>query len=136
MRIHVQGRYPGEIPVGALLMLPLGFVPLGAWGMSVIDRPSSGCLMKVLWDVPCMTCGGTRATMALLRGEFWTALTFQPLVIVGYGLIFFWGIVSLWAFLTSRSLVLDLSPKQDLGLKVLIVGAPILNWFYLYAAGV
>jgi len=136
MRIHVQRRYPGEIPVGALVMLPLGFVPLGAWAMSVVDRPASGCLMKMLWDVPCMTCGGTRATMALLRGEVWTALTFQPLVILGYGLILGWGSVSLWAFLTKRSLVLELSSKQDLGLKVLILSAPFLNWVYLYTMGI
>jgi hypothetical protein len=92
--------------------------------------------MKALWDMPCMTCGGTRATTALFRGEFLEAIRFQPLIILGYGVLLVWGIVSLWAFLTKRSLVLDLSRREDWIVKGMILGAPLVNWLYLYTAGI
>lgn len=136
MRVNVGRRVPGEIPVGALLLVPLGFVPLAIWLLATRPRQDVGCLMKAVWDMPCMTCGGTRATTALFRGEFLEAIRFQPLIIFGYGVLLVWGIVSLWAFLTKRSLVLDLSRREDWIVKGIILGAPLVNWLYLYTAGI
>ncbi len=38
------------------------------------------CLFKNLTDLPCPGCGGTRATLALLKGHWLAAFAFNPLV--------------------------------------------------------
>lgn len=38
------------------------------------------CLFRRITGQPCATCGGTRATMDLVRGEFVDALRMNPLV--------------------------------------------------------
>ncbi len=136
MRVNLGRRAPGELPVGALVMVPLGFVPLAIWLLTTYPQEKGGCLMKMLWGLPCLTCGGTRATTALLQGELLVALRLQPLIVTGYAVLTVWGIISLWAFLTKRSLVLDLSRREDWVVKGIILGAPFVNWLYLYTAGI
>ena len=37
------------------------------------------CPLKNLTDIPCPGCGSTRATLALVKGHFGTAFSFNPL---------------------------------------------------------
>lgn len=136
MRLYTVRRPPGEIPVGALVMLPLFAMPLGAWAVRTGVMEFSTCGMKRMFDLPCLTCGATRATLALTRGDVLGALALQPLIIVLYALIAIWGALSLWTYLRHRRLVLSMSRAEDLAFKALLVIVPIANWFYLYRAGI
>jgi hypothetical protein len=52
---------------------------LAALGGAVLFSPVKLCLMAVALHVPCPGCGMTRATVALLRGDFARALAIHPL---------------------------------------------------------
>ncbi|MCC6909901.1 MAG: DUF2752 domain-containing protein [Phycisphaerales bacterium] len=41
---------------------------------------TTSCIFRRLTEQPCAMCGGTRATMHLVRGEVTAALQFNPLV--------------------------------------------------------
>jgi hypothetical protein len=44
------------------------------------ELPHVVCPFRHLTGIPCFTCGGTRAVLALMRGEVQAALAWNPLV--------------------------------------------------------
>ncbi len=136
MRVTTTPRPLGEIPIGALAMAPLFMLPLGAWLIETKTLDLSECGFKRMFDLPCLSCGSTRATVHLLHGDLLTAISFQPMTMMIYALLVVWGSVSLWALFARRSLHLDLSKRQDFAMKASFVAIPIMNWFYLVAMGI
>jgi len=136
MHLEVCERSRGEVPYGALLMLPLFGLPAGAYLVEhgIIDFGTCG--MKLMFGIPCLSCGSTRMTLALLHGHPLDAVAFQPMMLTIYLLLFAWGGVSLWALATGRSVWLHLGRWESLAAKVLIVGLPLVNWAYLIWAGI
>lgn len=63
----------------ALLLLFALFLALALTG---VIRPG-GCLAVRLFRFYCPACGGTRATLALLRGELLPSLSYNPAIFVG-----------------------------------------------------
>ena len=52
---------------------------VAALGAAVLFSPVKLCLVAIALHVPCPGCGMTRATLALLRGDFMRAVTIHPL---------------------------------------------------------
>ena len=136
MQFEMHRRERGEVPVGALLMLPLFALPFGAWLVQTGWVVFGTCGVKMAVGLPCFTCGATRATIALLGGDVIGAVALQPLVILAYTLLAGWGLISLASFLADRSVSVSLSKTENTILKVLLVTLPFLNWAYLIAAGI
>ena len=72
---------PVLITVAGVLILAGAFVyrSLGSQGWPL---PRMFCLFKTITGFPCPTCGTTRAFLALSRGEIFTALSYQPLIMI------------------------------------------------------
>lgn len=51
-------------------------------GAALLFSPVKLCLVAAVFSVPCPGCGLTRATLALLRGDFGRALAIHPLALV------------------------------------------------------
>ena len=124
------------MPVGALLLGPLSLLPLGAWVIESGAFTPGICGFKQFLGIPCLTCGATRATVHLFHLELWEAVRFQPLIIMLYLALFAWSIVSLWALATRHSVRMELTEREDLVLKIGLVSLPLLNWIYLWMAGI
>jgi len=136
VQIHVDRRVPGTTPVGLVLMLPLFALPLGAWAIQKGWIVFGTCGLKMLVGVPCLTCGATRATIHLLHGNLGAALAMQPLVIVAYIGLSFWGIVSLGSFLAGKQVRVKLTSRQNTAVKAALLVLPFANWVYLIGVGV
>jgi hypothetical protein len=136
MRFEVTDRHAGEAPLGAVLMLPLFGLPLGAWLVHHGYVSFGTCGLKRLADIPCLMCGATRATFDLLAGHLWSAITLQPLVILLYALLASWGVVSLVSFVLARRVHMRLTSHETAAVKLAIISLPLANWAYLIAAGV
>lgn len=136
MRVYTTERPLGTAPLGALLMAPLFVLPLGAWILEQEFFDPGVCGMKEAIDLPCLTCGSTRATLQLFDGNFIGAVSFQPMMMTIYLVLVIWGIASLTTFLRDRKLHVDVSDTE----RRLFIGAvivlPLLNWAYLIWAGV
>ncbi|MCS6830761.1 MAG: DUF2752 domain-containing protein [bacterium] len=88
-----------------LLTGVLGVVGLTAyWLQPYVERAPTMCLFHLVTGKPCPTCGMTRATCALVHGEWAKAMSYHPLVIP------FWAAMSclLWTHF-----VLPLSEKTE-----------------------
>lgn len=69
---------------------------------SALATLAPACPFHVLTGYPCLTCGSTRAVLALLRGEIGTALAWNPLVTLGLlGLVWMGMLAPLWVLVAG-----------------------------------
>jgi hypothetical protein len=88
------------------------------------------CPLKRITDVPCPSCGGTRAVLALMQGNLHDAFLFNPLVIILlFGAPFAAGLF--YRLPQDRQERISRSNR----LWAVIVGALVVNWVYLILAG-
>jgi hypothetical protein len=133
MRLVRAPRIP-SLPTGAVVALAAvaGVVVLneliGWW------RGTGGavlCAFRVATGAPCPGCGGTRAILAMLRGDFAGAVRLNPLVFV---------VAAAAAVVLVLRLALGLKPVAHLSRRgrwaavVTILIAVLANWVYLLSA--
>ncbi len=120
----------GRLEVGLAAMVAAGVLAAAAlhplWHGSVQVQ----CPLLVIFGIPCVTCGGTRALVALMTGNAAVALAWNPLVALGG--------VGAMAGLPLAGLMLAgvvRRPRIPTGLPVaarrVIVAVFALNWAYL-----
>lgn len=128
---------------GAEGAAPLGAIFAGVGGLSCLtvgllhlDRlPVSFCVFKALTDLPCPTCGATRALGRLFALDISGAASMNPLVAAAALGLAAWGVADLALLTRGRSLAVDVSPPAGRALRVAAVGVIALNWAYLLHAG-
>jgi hypothetical protein len=91
------------------------------------------CPFRVLTGVPCLTCGTTRAAVALFEGRPLAALAANPLAAIAGAAFVVGGLAApLWT--ASRLPVPDLGAPLARSTKVAIVAALLANWAWVIAA--
>ena len=93
------------------------------------------CPFLAVTGFPCLTCGATRASIALAHGEFWLALSWNPLASLALGGVIAFDLYAL-VILLSRSAPLRLVDWTNLEKKTVRIAAVaviVLNWIYLLA---
>jgi hypothetical protein len=101
------------------------WAPAFAQGMPV-------CSFRELLGVPCLTCGSTRALVALARMDVGAAFGWNPLV-AGAGILFIvGGVVALGAALAGGEVR---APRPAPALRAALALAVAANWVFLVAAG-
>ena len=90
-----------------------------------------GCPFKAITGLPCPGCGGTRALIALLHGQVWTAITINPLSVL---LILFLIVAPVWEFIdcyrgtkTLRNVLMGNWPTWVLAIVAIVIA---LNWIW------
>jgi len=73
-----EGGRPRTSAVAALALLGLVFATALAFYRFEIDRGPTVCLFRRVTGTPCPTCGLTRATALLLRGDWRAATAMHP----------------------------------------------------------
>jgi hypothetical protein len=107
------------------LLLAIGWFTLGL--------PWPRCAFHDLTGLPCLTCGATRCTIALLHGSFGTAWLWNPfafLVICGIALFDIYALVVLTTR-APRLRLLVFSPTAKTFIRLAVVVSLALNWLYL-----
>lgn len=69
-------------PPVLLLVLAAGMLWFPQLLSELVGSMSPGCTFRRLTGLECPGCGGTRALRALISGEPWAALRFNPFIIV------------------------------------------------------
>ena len=127
-----MGRFHHELvwaPIFIVLFAVARWVPQSA-------LPALSCPFRTVTSVPCLTCGATRATRALVHLDFGAAFVMNPLVAV-----LLVGAAAYVVYAASRLLPGQqpwrpaLSSKAGQVARVGILLAVAANWTYLIAVG-
>lgn len=103
-----------------------------------LQLPVPLCPLRTLTGIPCLTCGGTRATRHLLHGEFGAAFLQSPLVT---GLILLAGLFVLYAagvllFRMPRLRIVSISDREAWVFRAAALSLLLIGWLYLIVTGV
>jgi len=126
---------PGAFPVGAVLGAAAGLGAAAVLLLSTYKISFAICYFKLFTGLPCLTCGGTRAAIRLIRLDPAGALAMNPLVTLGGLLVAAWAAADLVLLTRRRALRVSMSPAAVRALRILIPLAVVANWAYLIAAG-
>ena len=114
----------GAVALALLLLSPLA-TPLAA-----LLPP---CFFRRLTGFPCLTCGGTRAALALLQGDVGAALRANPLMTLALALLVGGGLVAFALVLVGRGVR---GPGRVPGwVRAALVAVLAANWFWLIVDG-
>ena len=103
----------------------------GVW--LALGLPWPRCPFLAVTGLPCMTCGATRSTIALLHGDFLAALRWNPLAFVALcGVVAF----DLYALIVvvggnARLRIVGWTSTEKNITRIAVVGLIALNWIYL-----
>lgn len=115
----------------------VAFLLIAAILCFLYKRGISICLFHRLTGLPCLTCGSTRAAVALLSGDWLGAVLLQPLAVLGGLLVLIAGIFySFSLFVAKRVPSVRLSAGERRVLIGLVVTLAVLNWLYLIWRGI
>ena len=92
------------------------------------------CPVKSIAGLPCLTCGTTRAALALARLDPAAAFSINPLAALAWSVLILGGVCAGGAALIGRPLP-SLEPRPTLGLRLVLLGALLGNWVYLVLTG-
>lgn len=110
---------------------------LAAWGVSHLPaRWLPPCGFHTLTGHPCPSCGGTRTVRLLLTGRLADGIAMNPLIaLVLLGLVL-WFLVGLAARLLGRDFSIEVGEREATWLWLALLAAFLVNWVYLWHAGV
>ncbi len=111
----------------------VALVGLGLWARE-LAAVMPACPFKSWFELPCATCGTTRAALALAQLDLGTALSVNPLATLAWVGLVGGGIVAGALSAFDRSLSFP-APRPTMSFRVLVALAVIANWAYLIAAG-
>lgn len=90
------------------------------------------CPFRALAGIPCLTCGGTRALLALARLDLGAAFGWNPLAAAAAILFVAGGAIALAAAVAGREVR---TPRPTPALRAGLALAAVANWAFLVAAG-
>lgn len=108
---------------------------VAAAGWLALGSPWPKCPFLATTGLPCVTCGATRSAIALLRGDFLLALSWNPLAFAALcGVIAF----NLYAALVlasrrPRLRIVDWTATEKKVVRIAAISLLALNWIYLLA---
>ena len=111
---------------GALLLFALA-LPHAARA----ERIPATCVFRAITHVPCPTCGGTRATIALASGDLALAVRYNPLISAAWLLLPGALLGALVFRARSRSIAPGAKRWAVRSAVVLLVVAGLANWVYV-----
>ena len=124
---------PEKSPLPRLLVFPFGI--LAAFGLALVRfKPDlalhlAHCPLRDMTGIPCPTCGGTHAAVALANGRLMDAFAANPLVTVGLIGFGFWLSVGLiMTVVPGKRRDLEFSFKEKRTARILAVLMVLAAW--------
>lgn len=119
-----------------LVWLAVSVAALGAGVVGLgLGLPGLRCPFLAVTGYPCLTCGATRCTIALLHGNFSLAWSWNPLAFVALCAVALFDLYALIVLVTrsSRLRVVDWTRSEKNAVRIAVIAVIVLNWGYLLA---
>ena len=123
-------------PDHELIWLAVSVASLGlgaAW--LAMGLPWPQCPFFAVTGLPCLTCGATRCTIALLHGDFLSALRWNPLVFAALCALVVFNLYAAIVLIGRRPRlrIADWHVREKNLVRIAAIGLLALNWIYLLA---
>ena len=131
----VRGQSPFQIPRAAVLAgALLAILGVSAASLSGIENGPVACPFRVVTGLPCLTCGLTRATHWLVRGDVARAMTTNPFDTL-FLLIVVPAFAGMWVANRVGGLAVRIATTRTERRALVVVLAVLLlaNWAYVLA---
>ena len=91
------------------ILSAITYVAVCIWLLSVNEgqTPITVCPSKLIYHIPCAGCGTTRATLLLLKGQFFDAISLNPNCILALMFICLYPIIGVYSLLSKQSYITD-----------------------------
>jgi hypothetical protein len=110
---------------------------VGAWLISLLPaRWFPPCGFHAVTGHPCPSCGGTRMMLLTLQGHPLEAFSMNPLFTLLLAGLATWFVLGLLGRLAGRDLRIDVGPREGRWLWLALLAAFLVNWAYIWQAGV
>ena len=98
-----------------------------------LQLPLPRCSFRMITGFPCLTCGSTRATLALLRGDLATAFSFNPLALATLCALAVYNVYAASLLVTGARRIRRTDGGRIFGrvFVSVLVALALCNWFYL-----
>lgn len=106
----------------------LALVAAACWFSAHTGHDVRLCLFHRLTGLSCPTCGSTRMTLSLLRGDVQAAVGSNPLVFAAAAVA---GALLVMRLVAGRAVRLELSRRQRLVVWLGLLAAFLGNWVYV-----
>ena len=120
---------------GAVAVICLAAAPLAPLAKPLVEAEVYGCPVKSVSGMPCPTCGGSRATLALAGLDPLAALALNPAVTLAWLVLVIGGLGALVLAVADRPLP-SLPRRLPASVRLAAVALLAANWLYLYRAGI
>ncbi|HET8646066.1 MAG TPA: DUF2752 domain-containing protein [Vicinamibacteria bacterium] len=125
----------GTLPLAALFAAGAALLALVGSALHLDGLGYPLCVFKASTGFPCLTCGSTRALVALGRLDLAGAFVMNPLVTLLLVTLVPWGIADAILALRGRALVLEVGPAVGRAIRWGVIPLLLANWAYLIAVG-
>jgi hypothetical protein len=115
---------------GAIAALVLAISPLAERLAAALP----GCAVKAVAGLPCLTCGTTRAGLALARLDLLSALAINPVAALGWTVLVVGGLAAGTAALVGRP-IREPDWRLSRSWRIALVLVLVFNWLYLFGSG-
>lgn len=114
-------------PPVLLLVLAAGMLWFPQQLSELVGSLSPGCIFRRLTGLECPGCGGTRALRALICGEVWAALRYNPFIIAALPILLIEYLRSWWSYI--RHADAPIARSRAYGILLQLFAAATLLWF-------
>lgn len=135
MRVVRRPLFPGEFD-HELVWLAVSVVAFGGGALWLsLGLPWPQCPFLAITGYPCLTCGATRCAIALAHGNFFHALSWNPLAAAALGALALFDLYAAIVLLARlpRFRTSNWTPAERNGVRFAVVVLLLVNWLYLLA---
>lgn len=138
MKIRLARARRGDVPP-AWVFVALGGVLFAAGALAVSllpERFHPQCGFHAVSGHPCPTCGATRSVLLLAHLRPLDAFLTNPLFASAVAVVLLWIGAGVAARLAGRNLYVEVGAREEKWWWFALLGAFLVNWVYLWRAGV
>jgi len=135
MRLLRRGRSANE-PDHELIWLAVSASSIAGGAVWLaFALPWPRCAFLAVTGLPCVTCGATRCTIAFLRGDFLSALSWNPLAFAALCALVVFDLYAVIVLVgrMPRLRIVDWSVGEKNMVRIAAISLLALNWIYLLA---
>jgi hypothetical protein len=100
-----------------------------------VGAPWLRCPFLAVTGYPCLTCGATRCAIAFLHGNFFLALSWNPLAFVALCGVTLFDLYALIVLVARgpRLRVIEWTRAEKNAVRIAVIALIVVNWIYLLA---